>query len=638
MAGGMKNQGSIILKFLLIASIATLFINFLILLLPSWYQDLFYDTIQFLWPLMGILLLLRIYQLNEDRNIRFLAGLFAIGLVPWTLTILLWEVLLPAFFYDSLAYYVTGFGFLLCYILLIVGLRRIKHTGKWYLSPSTNSYVNILGAIVSLALLLFIITNIKWSSPHLPDILILVLYLAGDVAILTICSKLINMGLKVELKCLVFVIAGFVLINLAGDLLFEMRWLLQLKYIDGILITDIIDPVYNVSLIFMVAALAVYSFGLSDRALAEMRKKLDDTRLFVDDIMANAPDAMFVCDRDGNFVQANGEMLRMFSITETDALRKVNIFECSKRPEMTDVIDISAVRDGHTVSIPRFSYRRPESGGQMFLSLKLLPVFGTGKEAQNYIGFVEDITGRLQTEEALKESRRLIELYVDLMGHDINNMNQIGIGFLEMAREKLSAEGAIGHDGRMLIDRPLEAFRNSSRLISNIGKMRKVMGKETKQEPVDAGKTIEDAIAEYRSVPDRQITIEYAPVPGLMVNADGLLKDVFSNLIGNAIKHSLPEKPLSIRITAVREVKDGLDRVVIGVEDNGPGIEDSRKTAIFNRFAPGSVKTMGRGLGLYLVRTLIESYGGSVRVEDRVPGDYRQGSHFVILLPASPSG
>jgi hypothetical protein len=106
----------------------------MILLLPIGYRNLFYDTIQFLWPLIGILLLLRIYQLNEGRDVRFFAGFFAVALVPWTLTILLWEVLLPAFYDNSLAYYVTGFGFLLCYIM-IFGLRHIKSRGNGYISP-----------------------------------------------------------------------------------------------------------------------------------------------------------------------------------------------------------------------------------------------------------------------------------------------------------------------------------------------------------------------------------------------------------------------------------------------------------------------------------------------------------------------
>ncbi len=636
MADGSKNQGSIILKFLLIASVATLLINFMILLMPTGYRNLFYDTIQFLWPLMGILLLLRIRQLNEDPDIRFFTGFFALGLVPWTLTILLWEVLLPLFYNDSLAYYVTGFGFLLCYVVLFIGLRRLKRTGKGYLSPSTNSYINILGVIVSIALLAFVAVNIKWDSPHLPDILIIVLYLISDIGILIICSKLINTDLKVELKFLIFVVCEFVLINSVGDLLFEMRWLLSLKFIDGIPITEIIDPVYNVSLIFMVAVLAVYGSGLRDRALAEMRKKLDDTRLFVDDILANAPDAMFVCDRSGDIVQENGEMLRLFNVRDPGVLRKVNVFEISL-PDRLEAIDISAVRDGKTVTLHRVSYRSPADGRERFLSLKFFPIYGTGREIQNYMGIVEDITVRLQTEEALTGYRKQNELYVDLMGHDINNMNQIGIGFLEMAREKLLAEGTIGRDSMMFIDRPLEAFRSSSRLISNIRKMRKVMGKEIEQETVDVAKVIEDAIEEHRSIPDRHITIDYTMAPGLTVKADGLLKDVFSNLIGNAVKHSPPDKPLAIRITAVQESKDGTCSVVIGIEDNGPGIEDSQKSIIFERFTPGTIKTPGRGLGLYLVRTLVESYGGRVLVEDRVPGDYRQGSRFVVQLPVSPN-
>ncbi len=546
-------------------------------------------------------------------------------------------MLLPVFYSDSLAYYVTGFGFLLCYVILIVGLRRLKHTGKGYLSPSTNSYVNILGVIMSLALLTFVAMNINLNSPKLPDILILVLYLISDIVILLICSKLINTDLKVELKYLVFVVGAFMLINSIGDILFEMRWLLSLKSVEGIPITEIIDTVYNVSLIFMVTALAIYSSGLRDRALTEMRKKLDDTRLFVDDILANAPDAMFVCDADGNIMQANGQMLRLFEVRGPDALRKMNIFNISQRPGRLEAIDISSVREGKTVSLPRISYRRPADGSERFLSLKLYPVYGTEREIQNYIGIIEDITGRLQTEEALVDYQKQIELYVDLMGHDINNMNQIGIGFLELARDKLYAEGAIGRDNVMFIDRPLQAFKNSSRLISNIQKMRKAMGKEIEQETVDVAKTIQDAIEEHRSVPDRQITIDFTLSQGLTVKADGLLKDVFSNLIGNAIKHSPPDRPLDIRITAMREINEGIGSVVIGIEDNGPGIEDSQKSIIFERFTSGTMKTGGRGLGLYLVRTLVESYGGRVRVEDRVSGAYRQGSRFVVLLPALPT-
>jgi signal transduction histidine kinase len=70
------------------------------------------------------------------------------------------------------------------------------------------------------------------------------------------------------------------------------------------------------------------------------------------------------------------------------------------------------------------------------------------------------------------------------------------------------------------------------------------------------------------------------------------------------------------------------------VEDNGPGITDSVKNTLFERFRRGDTKASGKGLGLFLVKTLVEDYGGRVWVEDRVPGQQSRGARFVIMLPA----
>jgi signal transduction histidine kinase len=58
------------------------------------------------------------------------------------------------------------------------------------------------------------------------------------------------------------------------------------------------------------------------------------------------------------------------------------------------------------------------------------------------------------------------------------------------------------------------------------------------------------------------------------------------------------------------------------------------KEKIFNRLQHGETKARGMGLGLYLVKSLMESYCGKVWVEDRVQGDYTKGSRFVVMLPA----
>lgn len=56
---------------------------------------------------------------------------------------------------------------------------------------------------------------------------------------------------------------------------------------------------------------------------------------------------------------------------------------------------------------------------------------------------------------------------------------------------------------------------------------------------------------------------------------------------------------------------------------------------IFNRLQRGETKARGMGLGLYLVKSLVDSYHGRVWVEDRLPGDYTKGSRFVVIRPAA---
>lgn len=242
---------------------------------------------------------------------------------------------------------------------------------------------------------------------------------------------------------------------------------------------------------------------------------------------------------------------------------------------------------------------------------------------------------RKRTEVALKRTKEQAELYVDLMGHDINNMNHSALGFLEIALDSLQKDEKLGLESRTLLEKPVKALQDSSALIDNVRKIRLLATEGIKMKSVDLSEIFRSIDARSFYSPDRDITINVQIIPPLMVEADDFLKDVFYNLISNAVKHSSVDRPLVIEVTA--ECVKGHDKEMFKctVEDNGPGIPNELKDRIFYRFQRGATKARGKGLGLYLVRTLVEGYRGKVWVEDRVPGDHTQGAKFVITLPAA---
>jgi signal transduction histidine kinase len=239
-----------------------------------------------------------------------------------------------------------------------------------------------------------------------------------------------------------------------------------------------------------------------------------------------------------------------------------------------------------------------------------------------------DITERKLAEDALMDAKQQAELYLDLMGHDINNMNQIALGYLEMAEKTCDSQTA------SVIAKALEILNSITALIGNLRKIQRIRGGAYELERIDLGEQLSGVMDEYSMMHGRNVHIICDAIPHAKVMANPLLKDVFSNIVGNAIKHS--SGSLEVRIKVASVVRNERTFYEVAVEDNGPGIADEAKEKIFDRLVRGRTGTRGHGLGLYLVRTLVEGFHGRVWVEDRIAGDHSQGCRFVVLLPAAP--
>jgi PAS domain S-box-containing protein len=271
---------------------------------------------------------------------------------------------------------------------------------------------------------------------------------------------------------------------------------------------------------------------------------------------------------------------------------------------------------------------RHRDGPDISALISSAPVLDNG-HIVGAVASVIDITERKIMERSLEEAKERAELYLDLMGHDINNMNQVAMGYLELARSLTSGDS----EAAKYMDGSLAMLDAGSRLIVNVMKIQQAVGGSLKLETVDLDTIIKKVKAEFSIVSGREVTIRYRPVKGCTVMANQLLQDVFSNIVGNAIKHSTG--PLHIAIIIRRRRKGHSTFYEISIEDDGPGIPDELKNAVFCRMKRGPTKAKGSGLGLFLVKTMVEGFGGEARVEDRVEGDSKKGCRFIVTLPAA---
>ena len=104
------------------------------------------------------------------------------------------------------------------------------------------------------------------------------------------------------------------------------------------------------------------------------------------------------------------------------------------------------------------------------------------------------------------------------------------------------------------------------------------------------------------------------------------VKELFRNIISNAIKYSDPKKDCSY---IAIDIKINKDRAQIQIEDNGIGIEDEALPKIFDMFYRATSSAEGSGIGLYIVKNAVEKLGGKVELTSTV----KLGTRFNIILP-----
>ncbi len=155
------------------------------------------------------------------------------------------------------------------------------------------------------------------------------------------------------------------------------------------------------------------------------------------------------------------------------------------------------------------------------------------------------------------------------------------------------------------------------------------MTDELERQPCDLNRITQQAIADFETAAARksqQVTFQPNADPAIVTGDALLLREAIGNLISNAVKYTPQEGQITVRTDR------GADEIVVTIQDSGSGISLDDQQGLFRPFTrlPSAGTEHGSGLGLSLVKTVVERHGGRVTV-DNVLG---QGAIFGIHMPA----
>lgn len=243
-------------------------------------------------------------------------------------------------------------------------------------------------------------------------------------------------------------------------------------------------------------------------------------------------------------------------------------------------------------------------------------------EPLRMVGMCIDITKRKQTEEALRKSEKLAAAgrLAATIAHEINNPLEAVTNLLYLARSDASNNR---HELLEMADHELQRVGHITR--QTLGFYRET-STPVNLDLRDVLKSVVDIFQAKLKSKGVTAVIE-ANGPTHLPGVQGELRQVFSNLLNNALDASPAGSTITIRI------RSHANSVRVLISDCGGGISRQLSQQIFEPFFT-TKKDVGTGLGLWITRQIISSHGGTIRFRSSVrPG--KSGTVFVVCLPAN---
>ncbi len=220
----------------------------------------------------------------------------------------------------------------------------------------------------------------------------------------------------------------------------------------------------------------------------------------------------------------------------------------------------------------------------------------------------------------LQKSNEALEDFVYTVTHDLKAPLRAILGFSQFLKEDFGP--LLPEEGQMYVNRMGQSAKRMERLINDLLELSRVGRIKNPYEETDIDKLLSETISTL--APDQKVAIMIeGPMPSIICDRVRI-GQVFANLISNAIKYNDKERA---EITIGFDERD--HEVEFFIKDNGPGIDERHFEKIFKIFQRLSNDEGGTGIGLALVKKIIENHKGKIWVESELTS----GTTFRFILP-----
>jgi PAS domain S-box-containing protein len=380
-------------------------------------------------------------------------------------------------------------------------------------------------------------------------------------------------------------------------------------------------------------AWAARSFDKTLATADSRAEELHQSQIWLGAVLRSIGDGVLATDEEGLIVFSNEQARRLLGKTAeevgqshtSEALRLVDEYS---REELADPFEqvmkkLTLVRKpgSHTLLLQ-------PSGNEIPIDISAFPIRDVNDGVTGAVIVLRDLTEQRQSERTLQSTEKMATMgrIAATVAHEIHNPLD-AMGNLLYLLENTSSLDATAKNYVCLAREELER-------VANISEQMLTFSREARQ-PTDVrvADSIENVLTLFAArIRRANVRVVKELDPNLYIKAfPGEIRQVLSNLIGNALDAMSSSGVLKIRAEAARDWKNGDQGVRVMVSDNGAGVPKEVRSHLMEAFVT-SKGEKGTGLGLWVCRGIVEKYHGSLRYKTSTkPG--RSGTTFSVFMP-----